>query len=152
MLLLPQCLNNLAEFVRLRLHILFFAPYFLHLVLFYVMCLTPRNHFEFVDKLYQTQSYTTYNAEIDVCDFLDIDDNIPICNSDLAIVQLNIRGLYSKQHKLKELLMNTFRGKVPDVILLCETWQSKNSPDRVIEGYNIVQKYREHRKGGGVPY
>ena len=114
------------------------------------MCLTPRNRFEFVDKLQRTQSYTTYNAEIDVCDYLDIDDNIPICNSDLAIVQLNIRGLYSKQHKLKELLTNTFRGKVPDVILLCETWQSKNSPVPVIEGYSIVQKYREHRKGGGV--
>ena len=111
------------------------------------MCLTPRNRFEFVDKLQRTQSYTTYNAEIDVCDNLDIDDNIPICNSDLAIVQLNIHGLYSKQHKLKELLTNTFRGKVPDVILLCETWQSKNSPVPVIEGYSIVQKYREHRKG-----
>ena len=108
------------------------------------MCLTPRNCFEFVDKLQRTQSYTTYNAEIDVCDYLDIDDNIPICNSDLAIVQLNIRGLYSKQHKLKELLTNTFRGKVPDVILLCETWQSKNSPVPVIEGYSIVQKYQEH--------
>ena len=34
MLLLPRCLNNLAEFVRLRLHVLFFAPYFLHFVLF----------------------------------------------------------------------------------------------------------------------
>ena len=50
------------------------------------MCLTPRNCFEFVDKLQRTQSYTTYNAEIDVCDYLDIDDKIPICNSDLAIV------------------------------------------------------------------
>ena len=114
------------------------------------MCLTPRNRFEFVDKLQHTQSYTTYNAEIDVCDYLDIDDNTPICNSDLAIVQLNIHGLYSKQYKLKELLTNTFKGKVPDVILLCETWQSKNSPISVIEGYSIVQKYREDRKGGGV--
>ena len=68
----------------------FFLHHFLHFVLFYVMCLTPRNCFEFVDKLQRTQSYTTYNAEIDVCDYLDIDDNIPICNSDLAILQLNI--------------------------------------------------------------
>ena len=41
-------------------------------------------------------------------------------------------------------------GKNPDIILLCETWQSKNSPVPVIEGYQLVQKYREHRKGGGV--
>ena len=34
--------------------------------------------------------------------------------------------------------------------MLCETWQSKNSPVPVIEGYQIVQRYREHRKGGGV--
>ena len=144
MLLLPRCLNNLAEFVRLRLHVYFLHNIFYTLYFFHVMCLTPRNRFEFVDKLHRTQSYTTYNAEIDVCDYLDIDDNIPICNSDLVIVQLNIHGLYSKQHKLKELLTNTFRGKVPDVILLCETWQSKNSPVPVIEGYSIVQKYREH--------
>ena len=58
--------------------------------------------------------------------------------------------MYSKQHKLKELLMNTFRGKVPDIVLLCETWQSKKSPVPEIEGYSIVQKHREHRKGCGV--
>ena len=114
------------------------------------MCLTPRNRFEFVDKLQQTQSYTTYNAEIDVCDYLDIDNKISVCNSDLVIVQLNIRGLYSKQQKLKELLMDNFKGKNPDIILLCETWQSKNSPVPEIEGYSIVQKHREHQKGGQV--
>ena len=108
------------------------------------MCLTPRNRFEFVDKLQRTQSYTTYNAEIDTCNYLDIDDKMSICNSDLVIMQLNIRGLYSKQQKLNELLVNTFKGKVPDIILLCETWQSKNSPLPEIDGYRIVQKYREH--------
>ena len=34
--------------------------------------------------------------------------------------------------------------------MLCETWQSKNSPIPIIEGYQVVQKNREHRKGGGV--
>ena len=150
MLLLPQCLNNLAEFVQLRLHVCFFARFFLHFVLFLCYVLTPRNRFEFVDKLQRTQSYTTSNAEIDLCDYLDIDNKIPVCNSDLVIVQLNTRGLYSKQQKLKELLMNTFKGKIPDIILLCETWQSKNSPVPEIEGYSIVQKHREHQKGGRV--
>ena len=64
--------------------------------------------------------------------------------------QLNIRGLYSKQHKLKDLITDNFKGENPDIILLCETWQSKNSPVPDIKGYHIIQKYQEHRKGGGV--
>ena len=114
------------------------------------MCLTPRNRFEFVDKLQRIESNTMYNAEIDVCDYLDVDEKISVSDSDLVILQLNIRGLYSKVYKLKELLTDSFMGKNPDIILLCETWQSKNSPLPVIEGYQIVQRYREHRKGGRV--
>ena len=89
------------------------------------MCLTPRNCFEFLDKLQRTQSYATYNAEIDVCDYLDADEKILVCDNDLIILQLNIRGLYSKQHKLKDLITDNFKGKNPDIIPLCETWQSK---------------------------
>ena len=51
---------------------------------------------------------------------------------------------------MKELLTNNFKGKNPDIIMLCETWQSKNNPIPIFEGYQVVQKYREHRKGGGV--
>ena len=57
------------------------------------MCLTPRKCFEYVDKLQRTKSYTTYNAEIDACDYLDIDDKIDASNNDLFILQLNIRGM-----------------------------------------------------------
>ena len=89
------------------------------------MCLTPRNRFEFVDKLQRVESYTTYSASTDVCDYLDIDEKISVCDSELAILQLNIRGLYNKVSKLKELLTDSFNGKNPDIILLCETWQSK---------------------------
>ena len=70
----------------------------------------PRNHFEFVDKLQRVESYTTYNAEIDVCDYLDVDRKISICDSDLVVLQLNICGFYSKVFKLKELLSDSFRG------------------------------------------
>ena len=99
----------------------FFYPV---LYYFHVMCLTPRNHFKFVDKLQRTRSYTTYNAEIDVCDYLDVDEKISVCHNDLVILQLNIHGLYSKQHKLKDLMIDNFMRKNPDIILLCETWQS----------------------------
>ena len=101
-------------------------------------------------KLFLTQSYTTYNAEIDVCDYLDVDEKISVGANDLVILQLNICGLYSKQHKFKGLITYNFMGKNPDIILLCETWQNKNSPIPEIEGYCIVQKYWEHRKSGGV--
>ena len=114
------------------------------------MCLTPRNRFEYVDKLQRTKSYTTYNAEIDACDYLDIDDKIDVSNNDLFILQLNIRGMYSKLNRLKSLIEERTEGKYPDIILLCETWHSKNSPTPEIEGYNSVHKYREHKKGGGV--
>ena len=114
------------------------------------MCLTPRNRFEYVDKLQRTKSYTTYNAEIDACDYLDIDDKIDVSNNDLFILQLNIRGIYSKLNRLKSLIEEHTENKYPDIILLCETWYSKNSPTPEIESYNSVHKYREHKKGGGV--
>ena len=114
------------------------------------MCLTPRNRFEYVDKLQRTISYTTYNAKINACDYLDIDDKIDVSNNDLFILQLNIRGMYSKLNRLKSLIEERTEGKYADIILLCEAWHSKNSPTPEIEGYNSVHKYHEHKKGGGV--
>ena len=63
---------------------------YLFLSCFVVMCLTPRNRFEYVDKLQRTKSYTRYNAELDVCDYLDIDEKIGVSNNNLFILQLNI--------------------------------------------------------------
>ena len=67
---------------------------------FVIMCLTPRNHFEYVDKLQRNKSYTTYNAELDASDYLDIDERIDASSNDLFILQLNIRGMYSKLNRL----------------------------------------------------
>ena len=114
------------------------------------MCLTPRNCFEYVDKLQRNKSYTTYNAELDACDYLDINEKIDASSNDLFILQLNIRGMYSKLNRLKSLIEDCTDGKYPDIILLCETWHSKNSPIPEIEGYSCVHKYREHKKGSGV--
>ena len=52
--------------------------------------------------------------------------------------------------KLKNLIEDSFSGKHPDEILLCETWHSKNSPVPEVDGYYIVHKHREHKKGIGV--
>ena len=76
------------------------------------MCLTPRNRFEYFDKLQRTKSYTTYNAEIDACDYLDIDGKIGVSNNDLFILQLNIRGMYSKLNRLKSLIEEHTKGNI----------------------------------------
>ena len=69
---------------------------------------------------------------------------------DLFILQLNIRGMYSKMNRLKSLIEEHTEGKYLYIILLCETWHSKNSPTPEIEGYNSVHNYRKRKKGGGV--
>ena len=58
--------------------------------------------------------------------------------------------MYSKLNRLKSLIEDRTDRKYPDIIILCETWHSKNSPIPEIEGYSSVHKYREHKKGGGV--
>ena len=48
------------------------------------------------------------------------------------------------------LLNDTFAGKLPDILLLCETWMSANSPDVRLPSYSKVECHRMHKKGGGV--
>ena len=82
----PRCLNYLAEFIQLRLYVLIIALFpflfFPTVCKICVMCLTPRNRFEFVDKLQRVESYTTYNAEIDICDYFDVDEKISVSDGD----------------------------------------------------------------------
>ena len=66
------------------------------------------------------------------------------------ILQLNIRGLFGKIEGLKNLLNDSFKGKLPDVLLLCETWMSTNSPGVKLPGYNKFECRQMHKQGGGV--
>ena len=69
----------------------------------------------------------SYNG-YDQCDYLDPDSNVDILqdtDSDLNIVQLNIRGLIGKQGKLcKEIKGQNNSNKV-HVFILNETWVTK---------------------------
>ena len=38
----------------------------------------------------------------------------------------------------------------PDILFLCETWMSKNSPTLRFPGYNMFETHRTHKKGGGT--
>ena len=111
------------------------------------MCLKPRQS---VDKLNRDVVYETYTEELDKCDYVDYGDSIKVSSNDLIIMQLNIRGLYSKLSRLRELLNDVTTGKKPDILLLCETWQNNNSPLPVLDGYEFISKNRTHRLGGGV--
>ena len=82
------------------------------------MCLMPRTC---VDNLDRNESFAPYDVDYDSCDYVDVGESISISSGDLAIMQLNIRGLYSKIDKLKALLNECTLGKKIDVILLCET-------------------------------
>ena len=94
--------------------------------------------------------YNNYNTFDDNCDYLTIEKRLLIDDTDFAIVQLNMRGLGGKVDKLKTLLNDSFKNKQPDVVLLCETWLSKNSPQVVLPGYCKYEYRHMHKKGGGV--
>ena len=87
------------------------------------------------------------------CDYVDTENckNIKIGTNDLSILQLNIRGLISKQQDLKYLLSKcTTEGKI-DIVILVETWLTQESMSRIsMPGYSYVGKSRKTKKGVGV--
>ena len=58
--------------------------------------------------------------------------------------------MFGKIEELKKLLNDSFIGKLPDVLLLCETWMSANSPDVTLPGYHKFKFRQTHKQGGGV--
>ena len=82
--------------------------------------------------------------------YIDMDDQIPVENKDLNIIQLNIRGINSKTTELNHLIDHSLKGHPPDIIALCETWLTKDSPKPNVPGYEFVHKCRMHKCGGGV--
>ena len=91
-----------------------------------------------------------YLSNEDKCDYVQPEETIKVNESDLVVLQLNIRGLSSKLSEFKQLLENLADKKKPDVILLSETWLNKNSPKISLPGYNIFNVHRTHKKGSGV--
>ena len=88
---------------------------------------------------------------IDNCDYLDVSDvnSLRHTDKDLLILQLNIRGLLSKQDLLKQLL-SEFKV-LPDIVLICETWLKKDTAGKLdMPNYKCYHKHRIDRLGGGV--
>ena len=89
-----------------------------------------------------------YLSDEDKCDYIQPEECIMVNESDLVILQLNIRGLSSELAEFRQLLENLASKKKPDVILLSETWLNKSSPKISLPGYNIFNVHRTHKKGG----
>ena len=64
--------------------------------------------------------------EFDNCDYVTrITD---VSKNDLIVIQLNIRGISSKQTQLMNLIDTAVHDREPDLILLIETWLTPFSP------------------------
>ena len=89
------------------------------------------------------------------CSYINLDDckSIESTKHDLCVLQLNVRGLIGKQQQLSDLLSKcTKQGKI-DVLILVETWLTKESMSRInMPGYSYVGNIRKTKKGGGVGF
>ena len=66
---------------------------------------------------------------------------------------MNIRGLLGKQRELSKFLFDITGEQKIDIVILCETWLTKDSEQRVnVPGYTSYGRYRKHKKGGGVGF
>ena len=124
-------------------------------VIFIVMCFHLNLRFQHQNNLTMHKKFSIdnngrYLSIEDKCDYIQPEETIKVNESDLVVLQLNIRGLSSKLSELKQLLENLADKKKPDVILLSETWLNKSSPKISLPGYNIFNVHRTHKKGSGV--
>ena len=119
------------------------------------MCDTDKNK-QKIDELNRPMIYDELDKTLwnDKCDYVEIDGaaNLNPNNYNLSILQLNIRSLLAHQQELKHLLTKLLeRNCRIDVVILCETFLSKNTLNMVnIPGYTHIGNYRSDRKGGGV--
>ena len=77
--------------------------------------------------IYDELDNTLWN---DKCDYVEIDGtaNLNPNNYNLSVLQLNIRSLLAHQQELKHLLTKLLECNCRiDVVILCETFLSKNT-------------------------
>ena len=91
-----------------------------------------------------------HDQHVDNCQYVSLNNQIESDSSDLTILQHNIRGLTSKIGELNYMLSHSLAHGHPDIILLCETWLTPNSPRPYVPGYEVERTDRRNKKGGGV--
>ena len=105
-----------------------------------------------------TRGFDSLNREITI--ILDLLDEFDLCDyvngqfcsriSDLCIVQLNIRGICSKQSQLKNLIDTSVKDRSPDIIIISKTWLTPFSPKIKTPGYEFCHKDCNSKRGGGI--
>ena len=91
----------------------------------------------------------------DRCDYIELEEteSIKIDKQDFVVLQLNIPGLIGKQKELSRFLFDILGRSFVDVVILCETWLTKESEKWVsFPGYIYHGIARKHKKGGGVGF
>ena len=72
-------------------------------------------------------------------------------NTDIGVLQLDVRGLLNKQTQIKHLLSNDNISLPLDVILLCKTWLKPSTVDLFdLPNYKSFHRTRKDRIGGGT--
>ena len=89
--------------------------------------------FDVLDQELEQHEYL--DEGLDSCDYVEMNNLITTEKGDLIFIQLNVRGVTSKQMKVKELTDASLESNTPDIILLCETWLNPFSPGLSFEGY-----------------
>ena len=101
-----------------------------------------------VHSFLNDDSFTTDN--MDYCNYVDELSELDTTDDLLTLIQLNIRGLLSKQDRLTELL--TKHGEI-DLCLVNETWLTEHNKNLLqIKNYNYEGVNRVEKKGGGRHY
>ena len=97
-----------------------------------------------LDSLERSRNLTSLDESLwnDKCDYTDIETcaNLNPNNYNLLTLQLNIRSLLSHQQELNQFLHKLEkRNSKIDILLLCETFLSKNTANMVkVLGYTYI--------------
>ena len=103
-------------------------------------------------KLLNVENFSSLNDQLsldglnDHCDYIELSliKELHTQNTDLSIIQLNVRGLLNKQTQIKHLLSNDNVSLTIDMELLCETWLKPSTLDLFdIPRYKSFHKTRK---------
>ena len=110
-------------------------------------------------KSFNAENYRSLNEQLsldglnDHCEYIEpsLIKELHTQNTDLGVVQLNVRGLLNKQSQIKNLLSENNVLLPIDVVLLCETWLKPSTLDLLdIPNYKSFHITRKDRIGGGT--
>ena len=117
------------------------------------MCLKTQNKIpqDYIGKkCFNCSEWGVHTSE-DNCNYVSLDETTDVTSSatDLMFIQLNIRGLISKQCKISKLINNCIKLSKIEVVILCETWVTATKKPLIhVPGYSYMSTERERiRKG-----